>query len=67
MEGAEDHVLKGAQRMFSQGAVRSVFVEIYFDPAYEGTPPMWDLQAQLSEFGFHLYGLYSFTQARTDS
>jgi len=59
VEGAENRVFKGAQKMFSQGAIRSVFVEVYFDPVYEGMPLMWDLHAQLSEFGFRLYGLYS--------
>jgi FkbM family methyltransferase len=59
VEGAEDRVFRGAQKMLSQGAVRSVFVEVYFDPVYKGMPLMWDLHAQLSKFGFRLYGLYS--------
>ncbi|MCU1301769.1 MAG: hypothetical protein JWQ87_2053 [Candidatus Sulfotelmatobacter sp.] len=59
VEGAENRVFKGAQKMFSQGAVRSVFVEVYFDPVYEGMPLMWDLHAQLGESGFRLRGLYS--------
>ena len=45
--------------MFSRKAIRAVFVEVYFDPVYEGMPLMWDLHAQLSEFGFRLHGLYS--------
>jgi FkbM family methyltransferase len=59
VEGAENRVFKGAQTMFSQGAIRSVFVEVYFDPVYEGMPLMWDLHAQLQEAGFCLHGLYS--------
>jgi DNA-binding Xre family transcriptional regulator len=59
VEGAESRVFKGAQEMFSRRAVRSVFVEVYFDPVYEGMPLMWDLHAQLGEVGFRLYGLYS--------
>jgi FkbM family methyltransferase len=59
VEGAEGRVFKGAQRMFSRGSIRSVFVEVYFDPIYEGMPLMWDLHAQLSNFRFRLHGLYS--------
>ena len=59
VEGAESRVFKGAQEMFSRRAVRSVFVEVYFDPVYEGMPLMWDLHAQLGEAGFRLHGLYS--------
>jgi hypothetical protein len=59
VEGAENRVFNGAQEMFSRGAVRSVFVEVYFDPVYEGMPLMWDLHAQLIEVGFRLHGLYS--------
>jgi FkbM family methyltransferase len=65
VEGAEDRVFKGAQKMFSQGAVRSVFVEVYFDPVYQGMPLMWDLHAQLGEFGFRLRGLYSLYAGRS--
>jgi FkbM family methyltransferase len=59
VEGAEDRVFKGAQGMFARGAIRSVFVEVYFDPVYEGMPLMWDLHGQLGEAGFGLCGLYS--------
>jgi len=59
VEGAESRVFRGAQEMFSRDAIRSVFVEVYFDPVYEGMPLMWDLHAQLGRFGFRLHGLYS--------
>jgi|SRR5215469_4636253 len=59
VEGAESRVFRGAQNMFSRGAIRSVFVEVYFDPVYRGMPLMWDLHSQLITFGFHLHGLYS--------
>src|SRR5262249_31713012 len=51
VEGAESRVFQGAQQIFSRGAVRSVFVEVYFDPVYEGMPLMWDLHTQLTGFG----------------
>jgi FkbM family methyltransferase len=59
VEGAEDRVFKGARSLFSRGAIRSVFVEVYFNPVYEGMPLFWDLQAQLDKWGFSLFGLYS--------
>jgi FkbM family methyltransferase len=65
VEGAESRVFRGAQEMFSRGAIRSVFVEVYFDPVYDGMPLMWDLHAQLSGFGFHLRGLYSLYAGRS--
>jgi FkbM family methyltransferase len=59
VEGAEDRVFRGAKDMLSRGAIRSVFVEVYFRPIYEGMSMFWDLNAQLSSFGFGLCGLYS--------
>ncbi len=59
VEGAEGRVFKGAQGMLSRGKIRSVFVEVYFDPVYEGMPLMWDLHDQLCKFRFRLHGLYS--------
>ena len=59
VEGAESRVFRGARAMFSRRAVRSVFVEVYFEPVYEGMALMWDLHAQLRESGFQLVGLYS--------
>ena len=59
VEGAESRVFQGAREMFKRGVIRSIFVEVYFDPVYEGMPLMWDLHAQLSGFGFGLHGLYS--------
>lgn len=65
VEGVENLVFRGAQEMFSRGAIRAVFVEVYFDPVYEGMPLMWDLHAQLSNFGFSLRGLYSLYAGRS--
>jgi hypothetical protein len=63
-EGAEARIFRGAEEMFSRGAVLSVFVEVYFDPVYEGMPLMWDLHAQLRGAGFRLHGLYSLVSGR---
>jgi FkbM family methyltransferase len=64
VEGAEDRVFRGASGLFSRRAIRSVFVEVYFNPVYEGMPLFWDLQAQLSDLGFSLFGLYSMIPTR---
>ena len=59
VEGAEDRVFRGAKEMFSRRAIRSVFVEVYFRPVYDGMSMFWDLNAQLTGLGFELCGLYS--------
>lgn len=63
VEGAEDRVFRGAREMFSGRRIRSVFVEVYFRPVYEGMSTFWDLNAQLNNFGFGLCGLYSLNSA----
>jgi hypothetical protein len=45
--------------MFSRGAIRAVFVEVYFRPVYERMSLFEDLNANLNRFGFGLCGLYS--------
>ncbi len=59
VEGAEDRVFRGAEGLFARGAVRAVFVEVYFRAVYEGMPLFGDLHSILSKQGFSLYGLYS--------
>jgi FkbM family methyltransferase len=64
VEGAEERVFKGAREMFSRGAIKSVFVEVYFRPVYERMPLFWDLDTQLKRFGLGLCGLYSLSSSR---
>lgn len=59
VEGAQDRWFKGAHEMFSRRAVRSVLVEVYLEPVYEGMSLIWDLRAQLRESGIRLVGIYS--------
>jgi FkbM family methyltransferase len=63
VEGAEDRVFSGAKEMLSRRAIRSVFVEVYFRPVYDGMPMFWDLNARLSNFDFGLRGLYSLSSS----
>jgi FkbM family methyltransferase len=64
VEGAEERVFKGAREMFSRGAIRAVFVEVYFRPIYDRMPLFWDLDSHLNRFGFGLCGLYSLNSSR---
>jgi FkbM family methyltransferase len=64
VEGAEERVFKGAREMFSRGAVKSVFVEVYFRPVYDRMPLFWELDTQLKRYGFGLCGLYSLSSSR---
>jgi len=59
VEGAESRVFQGTRGMFSRRAIRSVFVEVYFEPVYDGMSLMWDLHSKLLESGFGLVGIYS--------
>jgi FkbM family methyltransferase len=63
VEGAEERVFRGAREMFSRGAIRSVFVEVYFRPVYDRMPLFWDLDSHLKKFGFGLCGLYSLSSS----
>jgi FkbM family methyltransferase len=63
VEGAEERVFKGAREMFSRGAIRAVFVEVYFRPVYERMSLFGDLNAHLNKFGFGLCGLYSLSSS----
>jgi FkbM family methyltransferase len=63
VEGAEERVFKGAREMFSRGAIKSVFVEVYFRPVYDRMPLFGDLDMQLKRFGFGLCGLYSLSSS----
>lgn len=63
-EGSERAVLIGAEEMFGKRAIRSVFIEVYFEPVYSGMALFTDLDTVLRNKGFGLYGLYSLTPAR---
>ena len=66
VEGAESKVLRGANRMLREQAVRSIFMEVFFEPVYEGMSLMWDLHALLLPYGFQLRGLYSLDASEND-
>jgi FkbM family methyltransferase len=63
VEGSELAVFRGAEEMFRRRAIRNVFTEVYFSPAYSGMPLFSDLDKALKDKGFILYGLYSLTPA----
>ena len=49
--------------MFSRGAIRAVFVEVYFRPVYDRMSLFGDLNTHLNKFGFGLCGLYSLSSS----
>jgi FkbM family methyltransferase len=60
-QGFELHVLKGAERMLSTGAVRVVFLEVNFVPLYQSQPDFGELNDHLHSRDFHFVGFYDAT------
>lgn len=57
-QGFDLEVLKGAERMFAQGGIRAVYLEVTFAKLYENLPTFDQLYSFLAERGFHLVGIY---------
>jgi hypothetical protein len=57
-QGFDFEVLKGADRLLTQGAIRLVLLELIFANLYEGVPPFDEIYRFLLERGFHLVGTY---------
>ncbi|MBB5338103.1 FkbM family methyltransferase [Tunturiibacter gelidoferens] len=66
VEGAETRVLNGAVEMFSRRAIKAVFIEVYFTPAYRDMPLFSALDEHLKSSGFYLHGLYSFFRGHNE-
>jgi FkbM family methyltransferase len=66
VEGAETRVLNGAAQMLSRSAVKAVFIEVYFTPAYKDMPLFAALDVKLKSSGFYLHGLYSLFRGRNE-
>jgi FkbM family methyltransferase len=65
VEGAESKVLDGAQFMLSHRLIQAIFLEVYFNPVYEGMPLFSDLDTKIKGHGFRLHGLYSLVPDNT--
>jgi len=66
VEGSETRVLNGAAQMLGRRAVKAVFIEVYFDPAYRDMPLFASLDTKLKSAGFYLHGLYSLFRGRNE-
>lgn len=59
LQGWEIACLEGTRRMFSEGRVRAVYVEVNFVELYEGQVYYEDVALWLRQFGFGLHSLYA--------
>jgi FkbM family methyltransferase len=57
-QGYEMEVLRGAERMFKNGGIGLVYLEIIFSAMYEGLPGMDEIFRFLIKNGFHLVTFY---------
>jgi FkbM family methyltransferase len=59
-QGFDLEVLKGAQRMIEQRAIRLIFMEITFSDMYKGLPRLDEIYAFLADRRFALVSFYDF-------
>lgn len=57
-QGFELHVLRGAERLLSSGAIKLIYLEIHFVPLYQGQPTASDIFNVIDKFGYGLVGYY---------
>lgn len=57
-QGYDFEVLKGADRLLTSGAIRTIFMEVIFADLYERVPDFDHVYRYLRERGYHLVGLY---------
>ena len=59
VQGYEQRVLQGSERIFSEGKVAAIFTEILFVPLYEDQVYFQNLYADLWRHGFRLVYIYN--------
>ena len=64
VQGAELKVLKGAERMLSEGRISIIYLEIIFVPTYKGQSTYFEIGEYLSKNGFDIYGIFNLTYDR---
>jgi FkbM family methyltransferase len=57
-QGFDLEVLKGAERMFAQGRIQAVYLEITFARLYENPPKFDEIYSFMAERSFDLVGIY---------
>jgi FkbM family methyltransferase len=63
-QGFDLDVLRGAQRMIDNGAIRLIFMEITFSDMYKGSPRFDEIYAFLADRRFKLVSFYDFYYQR---
>lgn len=57
-QGSELNILKGAERMLSEGRIGAAFLEVFFVELYEGVPLFFDVKREMDRHNYKLDGLY---------
>ncbi len=58
IQGAEWLALKGATELLSRGAIHAIFGEVLFAEVYQDVPGFCAIDALLTQYDYHLFGLY---------
>lgn len=57
-QGSELNILKGAERMLSEGRIGALFLEVFFVELYENVPLFYDVKREMERHSYRLDGLY---------
>jgi FkbM family methyltransferase len=60
-QGSELDILRGGERLLSEGRVKLVYSELIFVPVYEQQAAFHEIAAFLAPFGFRLFDFFGFT------
>ncbi len=60
-QGSELDILRGGERLLSEGRVKLVYSELIFVPVYEKQAAFHEIAAHLTPFGFRLFDFFGFT------
>lgn len=56
-QGYEREVLRGARSAFEDGRIRAIIVAVIFDDVYERESSIFDVEAEIRDYGFRLYDM----------
>ena len=57
-QGSKLNILKGAEKMLSDGKISLIFTEIYFKKQYLNQPDFYDIATFLRKYDYHLKDIY---------
>jgi FkbM family methyltransferase len=64
VQGAELRALQGATRLLAGGHIKLIFLEVNFNPYYEGQASFAQVYELLYSYGFSLFGLYGMNHGK---